>query len=109
MGADVAVGVGIAVGKDVGPEVLASLGVEGGVGWGLPSAPQAASTIPTIASEVTRAMSGRTRDLPGRVGEGSVSEVSLGVLNFPLLFHDLLDRTLQFTATWEHRKQGQLR
>ncbi len=69
VGADVAIGVGIAVGKEVGPEVVASLAVEVGVGWGVPSPPQAASTIPDIASEVTRAMSGRTRDLPGGVGE----------------------------------------
>ena len=84
MAADVAVSVGIAVGKEVGPEVAACLGVELGVGWGVPSVPQAASMIAAIASEVARAMSARTRDLPGGVGEGPVSEDPLGVLNFPL-------------------------
>ena len=86
MGADVAVGPGIADGKEVGPEVAARLGVEVGVGWGVPSAPQAASTIPAIASKVTRAMSGRTRDLPGGVGERPVSEDPLDVLNPPFNF-----------------------
>ena len=93
MGADVAVGVGVAVGQEVGPEVAASLGVEVGVGWGVPSPPQAASTILAIASEATRAMSRRRRDLPGGVGEGPVSEVPPGVLNSPLLFHDFVDCT----------------
>ncbi len=86
MGADVAVGPGIAVGKEVGPEVAARLGVEVGVGWSVPSAPQAASTIPAIASEITRAMSGRTRDLPCEVVEGPVSENPRGVLKVPFNF-----------------------
>ena len=98
MAADVAVGVGIAVGNEVGPEVAASLRVEVGVGSGVPSPPQAASAIPAVTSEVTRAMSGRTHDLPRGVAEGPVPEVPLGVLNFSLLFHDYVDVTLQFTA-----------
>ncbi len=105
MGADVAVGVGISVGKEVRPEVAASLGVEVVVGWGVPSPPQAASTIPATASEVTRAMSGRAGNLRGGANEEPLSEVPLGVSNSPLLFHDFTDCSLQFTAAWQHRKQ----
>ncbi len=101
----VAVGAGVSVGEEVGLEVAVSLRVEVGVGVVVPSPPQAAKTTPPMASEVTRAMSGRTRNLPGGVGGGPVSEVPLGVPNSPLLFHDFVDFTLQFTATWQHRKQ----
>lgn len=89
MGTDVAVGVGIAVGKEVGPEVPASLGVELGVDLGVPSAPQAASTIPTKASETTRAMSGKACNLRRAHREEPLSEFPLGVPNSPISAHDL--------------------
>ena len=88
MGTDVAVGLGIAVGEELGPEVPASLGVEVGVVLGVPSAPQAASTIPTIASEVTTAISGRACNLGRGRRKEPLSEFPLGVPNPPISAHD---------------------